>query len=50
MKVICTSQCQKDRKTLYEVGKTYDIEEDMFNKNTEFFKKDEKEEKKSKKE
>ena len=47
MKVKCIQQCQKDRKILYLVGKTYDIDEDMFKKNTEFF---EKEEKKSKKE
>ena len=27
MKVICTITCQKDRKTVYQVGKEYDIPE-----------------------
>ena len=46
MKVICISQCQKNRKTLYIVGRTYDIDENMFKKNKEFFKKYEKKSKK----
>ena len=39
MKVICTLTCQKDRKTVYQVGKEYDIPEEMFRKNKAFFKK-----------
>ena len=42
MKVICTNTCQKDRKTVYKVGKEYDIPEDMYRKNKSFFKKAEK--------
>ena len=39
MKVICTNTCQKDRKTVYQIGKEYDIPEEMFRKNKAFFKK-----------
>lgn len=39
MKVVCISTCQKDRKTVYVVGKEYDIPENMYKKNKEFFKK-----------
>lgn len=39
MKVICTNTCQKDRKIVYQVGKVYDIPEEMFRKNKAFFKK-----------
>ena len=39
MKVICTSTCQKGRKTVYQAGKKYDIPEEMFKKNKAFFKK-----------
>ena len=39
MKVICTSTCQKDRKTVFKAGKEYDIPEDMYRKNKAFFKK-----------
>ena len=39
MKVICISTCQKDRKTVYQVGKEYDIPEDVYRKNKAFFKK-----------
>lgn len=38
MKVICISACQKDRKTVYKVGKAYDITEEMYRKNKTFFK------------
>lgn len=37
MKVKCIKQCQKDRKIIYKVGNTYDIDEKMYQKNTEFF-------------
>lgn len=37
MKVICINQCQKDRKILYKKGNQYDIEEEMYKKNTEYF-------------
>lgn len=50
MKVKCISQCQKDRKTIYKVGNTYEIEEKMYQKNKEFFKSIEKEEKGTNKE
>lgn len=39
MKVICIGTCQKDRKTVYQVGKEYDITEEMYKKNKAFFKK-----------
>ena len=39
MKVICISTCQKDRKTVYKVGKEYDIPDEMYKKNKAFFKK-----------
>lgn len=39
MKVICVCTCQKDRKTVYQVGKEYDIPEEMYRKNKAFFKK-----------
>lgn len=39
MKVICISTCQKDRKTIYKVGKEYDIPEKMYKKNKQFFNK-----------
>ena len=38
MKVICISACQKDRKTVYKVGKAYDIPEEMYRNNKTFFK------------
>lgn len=38
MKVICISACQKERKTVYKVGKAYDIPEEMYRKNKAFFK------------
>lgn len=38
MKVICINQCQKDRKVLYKEGSEYDIDEEMYKKNTEYFK------------
>lgn len=38
MKVICINQCQKDRKILFKNGNEYDIEEEMFEKNKEYFK------------
>lgn len=39
MKVICIKTCQKDRKTIYEAEKEYDIPEEMYKKNKAFFKK-----------
>lgn len=39
MKVKCISQCQTDRKTIYEVGKVYDIEESLYNANKNRFEK-----------
>lgn len=30
MKATCVVQCQKDRKHLYEVGKEYEITDEMF--------------------
>ena len=49
MKVICICTCQKDRKTVYKVGKTYDISEEMYIKNTAFFKIAERKNKKTEK-
>lgn len=37
MKVKCISQCQKNRKILYKVGKIYEIDKDMYRRNTTFF-------------
>lgn len=48
MKVKCISQCQKDRKTIYKAGVTYEIEDKMYQKNKEFFELIEKEDKKKK--
>lgn len=42
MKVICISQCQTDRKIVYEIGKEYDIPEELYRKNKAFFEKAEK--------
>lgn len=39
MKVKCISQCQKDRKEIFVAGEIYDISEEMYNKNTEYFEK-----------
>lgn len=39
MKVICTSTCQKDRKVVYVAGKEYDIPEELYKNNKDFFKK-----------
>lgn len=39
MKVICINTCQKDRKTVYQVGKEYDVTDEMYRKNKAFFKK-----------
>ena len=39
MKVICISTCQKDRKAVYKSGKEYDIPENMYKNNKNFFKK-----------
>lgn len=38
MQVICINQCQKDRKILYEKGNKYDIEEEIYKRNIEYFK------------
>lgn len=46
MKAICIEKCQKDRKIIFEVGKEYDISEDMFASG--FFKKVEPEKKEKK--
>jgi len=42
MKVLCISTCQQDRKIVYKEGKEYDISEEMYIKNSAFFKKIEK--------
>jgi len=38
IKVICTNMCQKDGKFVFEVGKEYEIEKEIFENNKEFFK------------
>ena len=39
MKVRCKTQCQKDRKILFKVNEEYDIDKEMYQKNKEFFEK-----------
>ena len=38
MKVKCISQCQRDRKIIYIEGNIYDIEQEIYEKNKNFFK------------
>lgn len=37
MRVKCVSQCQTDRKTVYECGKEYDIPNELFKSNKDRF-------------
>lgn len=39
MKAKCISQCQKDRKVLFEVGKIYDVDEEFYKNNIDRFEK-----------
>ena len=39
MRVKCISQCQSDRKILFEVGKIYDIDKKLYKNNTDRFEK-----------